>query len=224
MTSYTFTVHVLFPRFRVIRNSCDNVLAQNGYSLYSFVRSYADRHIDHNILLHRLEIESRKPEWFNAIGRFSCTRYDDLHAQQAAMVRAVLGPILFTLYMSPLGNIIRKHSINFHCYADDSQLYLSMKPGETNQLVKLQECLKDIKAWMTSNFLLLNPDKTEVILFGPKNLRDTMSKHILTIDDLVLASIVFPPLCLPLSLCTFLQVSSAWSCTSPESSSSAQCS
>ena len=45
--------------------------------------------------------------------------------------------------MLPLGNIIRNHSINFHCYADDMHLYLSMKPGEINQLSKLQTCLKN---------------------------------------------------------------------------------
>ncbi len=68
-----------------------------------------------------------------------------------------------------LGNIIREHSINFHCYADDTQLFLLIKPDETIQLAKLQACLKDIKAWMTCNFLLLNSDKTEVIVLGPKH-------------------------------------------------------
>ncbi len=51
--------------------------------------------------------------------------------------------------MLPLGNIIRKHNINFHCYADDTQLHLSLKPGDTNRLSNLQACLKDIKTWMT---------------------------------------------------------------------------
>ncbi|KAK2880201.1 hypothetical protein Q8A73_022899, partial [Channa argus] len=41
------------------------------------------------------------------------------------------------------------------------RLYLSMEPDENNQLIKLQACLQDIKAWMSHNFLLLNSDKTE---------------------------------------------------------------
>ena len=41
---------------------------------------------------------------------------------------SVLGPILFTLYTCPLGRICRKHSIGYHLYTDDQQIYLSFKP------------------------------------------------------------------------------------------------
>ena len=41
---------------------------------------------------------------------------------------------------------------------------------------------------MTRNFLLLNSDKTEVIILGPKHLRDTLINYIAALDDIALAS------------------------------------
>ncbi len=90
--------------------------------------------------------------------------------------------------MLPLGNIIRKHGINFHCYADDTQLYLSMNPDQTDQVDRLSACVKEIKTWMTLNYLLLNPDKTEVIVLGPKHLRDSLSNQIISLDNVCVAS------------------------------------
>ena len=43
-----------------------------------------------------------------------------------------LGPVLLTLYPGPIGQIIRRHRLDFHFFADDSQLYVSLKIKDTN--------------------------------------------------------------------------------------------
>ena len=69
---------------------------------------------------------------------------------------SVLGPILYTLYTTPLANIIKNHNLNYHMYADDTQLYISLEPSNSLDLViSVENCIKDIKTWMLENKLLL---------------------------------------------------------------------
>ena len=79
----------------------------------------------------------------------------------------VLGPLLFTLYTTPLSRMISGHSIPHHLYADDSHLYVSFESGDsTAALNDLQSCLAFVHSWMSMNKLKLNPDKTEFLLIG----------------------------------------------------------
>ena len=65
-------------------------------------------------------------------------------------------------------NIIRKHGLNFHLYADDTQLYISFQPGvsvsKETAISCLEACIKHIRIWMTNNLLKLNDDKTELLV------------------------------------------------------------
>ena len=78
---------------------------------------------------------------------------------------SVLGPLLFSLYTTPLGQVIK-----YHFYADDTRLFIHLSPDDSlKSFDRLKSCLNDIQVWMSENKLKLNPDKTEFIVFGAKD-------------------------------------------------------
>ena len=89
---------------------------------------------------------------------------------------SVLGPLLFSLYTSPLITLIGKHKgINCHFYPSDTQLYVHLSHMNASAAFdKLNRCLQDVKEWMSAGKLKLNPDKTEFILFGFKKQRERL--------------------------------------------------
>ncbi|KAL5261579.1 hypothetical protein ACHWQZ_G007325 [Mnemiopsis leidyi] len=139
--------------------------------------------VNHEILLSKLRkqfgISGIAFEWFKSYlnGR-SFTVTIDKYRSKRCFLRigvpqgSILGPILFILYTKELENIVRKHGFSIHLYADDTQLYIEFNPlyqKMTNIEEALMKCLDEIKVWMTSNKLKLNPDKTEVLTVQMKN-------------------------------------------------------
>uniref|UniRef100_A0A3P9D180 Uncharacterized protein n=1 Tax=Maylandia zebra TaxID=106582 RepID=A0A3P9D180_9CICH len=104
-------------------------------------------------------------------GELFCVSLGDYVSSSAPLLcgvpqGSVLGPLLFSLYLLPLGSVLRKHSIPFHFYADDCQIYVPLKKKGRYLTQPLLQCLDDIKTWMSVNFLKFNDKKTEVMVFG----------------------------------------------------------
>lgn len=73
-------------------------------------------------------------------------------------------------YSSKLFEILKFHLPTAHAYVDDTQLYLSFIPAvstnETDAISAVENCICDIRQWMLEDRLMLNDNKTEVLLTG----------------------------------------------------------
>ena len=81
---------------------------------------------------------------------------------------SVFGPLLFALYISPVDNVVSAHRLHLHQYADDTQLYTAVRPADNSPLEAASQRVSDVSRWFLENGMLLNPNKTEAVLFGTR--------------------------------------------------------
>ena len=112
--------------------------------------------------------------WFESYltNRFYCVKVRNETSQNLPLKYgvpqgSVLGSVLFTMYTKPLSALIRKHSISYHLYADDTQLYGASDTENIHKLIHTTtHCIQDISSGMNINKLKLNEEKTDIIIFG----------------------------------------------------------
>ena len=82
-------------------------------------------------------------------------------------------PLLFTIYVNDLSNVPRNCSTE--CYVDDTKIYRSFNVKDCDDAVAaVNEDLHNIRNWCFQNSLLLNPEKSKLIVYGSRQMLEKL--------------------------------------------------
>ncbi|CAB3993279.1 Hypothetical predicted protein [Paramuricea clavata] len=133
--------------------------------------------INHVLLLKKLQVLGVSDDalcWFKSYltGRQQVVRIGSTVSETRTLNHGVpqgsiLGPMLFNIYINDLPMVPKNG--NLKSYVDDSKLLLSFSVNEVNSAAaKLNEDLRRVVSWCSLNSLLINPNKTKLLVFATR--------------------------------------------------------
>ena len=137
--------------------------------------------VNHSILLDRLQhdfgVTGKALSWFQSYlsnrtysVAINGTQSNAITLDCGVPQGSVLGPILFNVYTNQLGSIARENGATYHGYAYDTQLYAAFTLNDmSNSIVQTEVCVNTVRSWILNNNLMINDDKTELIILGSKH-------------------------------------------------------
>ena len=105
--------------------------------------------VEHSILTDWVGLEGLG----TALKWFPVYQTEDVGGNPGMCQQSILRPSF--LFCSHLLYIICRHDIPFHYYADNAQMYIPVKPDNPTSISTSRDCLADIKARMSANYLHL---------------------------------------------------------------------
>ena len=101
---------------------------------------------------------------------------------------------MYLVYTAPTTDIIKKHDLLYHLYADNTQLYISFNACSCADLgeakLRIQRRVEEIDLRMFKNRLKLNQDKTELVIVSSK-IRNRRNLEYVLVGDEFIASKLF---------------------------------
>ena len=133
--------------------------------------------VDHELLLRKLHIykfDESSLSWFKS--------YLDNRTQQVVINNSssssgdvvcgvpqgsILGPLLFLLFINDLPLSLKNSSVSVDLYADDTTLYYIASDKAVLES-NLQKALNIVRAWCLENGMIINTDKTKLMLIASR--------------------------------------------------------
>ena len=155
--------------------------------------------VDHNVMLHRLShdvgVGQTALKWFKS---YLSDRVQAVYVNGSTSPArpltcgvpqdSVLGPQLFAIYAAPVSTIIRNNNLMSHFYADDTQIYITVKPHQEDidaAVETIEQCVTEIRRWIKTNSLKLNDSKTELIVYVSAQQLKKITLQALRVGDCV---------------------------------------